>query len=395
MSKRTRSNGNGVGQQLAVKLDNINVKKEGPVSGDEESTPKKRSKSVLPIKKVEQAVVKAELGNGAKVTGKVVKTMAAKAKNGKKVAKVTKPKASAINWKSQPSILPANWFNDSKSKMFVGAHVSISGGLENAVYEAAAIGGQAIALFLCNQRTWNIKPIEEDAIANFKQAIGKFGFKSHLIVPHASYLVNLGSADKDLRAKSLVAFTDGLDRCDKLGIDLYNFHPGSTCGKIPIEECLDNIADGINAAHAKTSKAIAVIENMCKQGNTVGGDFKDIKGIIDRVKDKSRIGVCIDTCHAFAAGYDLSKQSGFDKMMSDFDSIIGFEYLKAVHLNDSKGECASHLDRHENIGKGMIGIKGFERIMSEPRFKNLPMVLETPETSDNYRGEIAQLYKMT
>ena len=211
-------------------------------------------------------------------------------------------------------------------------------------------------MFLCNQRTWNVKPLEDESAAKFRAACQELGYPSHLILPHASYLMNPGAPDPEILSKSRALFLDGLQRCDKLDIGLYNFHPGSSCGKIAVSECIDNIAESINYALANTNKVVAVIENMSKQvrfsmfglpslivslhaqqGNTVGGDFKEIKKIIDRVKDKSRVGVCLDTCHTFAAGYDLRADQAYEKTMLEFDTVVGFKYLKAVHLNDSKG----------------------------------------------------------
>jgi len=199
-----------------------------------------------------------------------------------------------------------------------------------------------------------------------------------LIIPHGTYLLNLGSPKEDVREKSLTLFVDELHRCEKLGIRLYNFHPGSTCGAISVEKCVGLIAKAINHGLDKTERVKVVLENMSRQGNTIGGDFKELKMIIDLVKDKSRIGVCIDTCHAMAAGYDLSIQEGFDQMISDLDNEIGFKYLMAMHLNDSKGKAGCRLDRHENIGKGEIGIEGFRRVMNCPHFNDIPLILETP-----------------
>lgn len=186
---------------------------------------------------------------------------------------------------------------------------------------------------------------------------------------------------------------DGMNRCQHLGIDIYNFHPGSTTGKITVEEGLQNIADSINETHAQTNNVVAVLENMCGQKNTIGGDFKELKGIIDRVKDKSRVGVCLDTCHSFAAGYDIATESGYKTFIDDFERIVGFRYLKAIHLNDSMKEVGSHVDRHHNIGLGKLGMEAFSRIVNEPRFKNIPMILETPDSS-LYEQEIEMLYKL-
>lgn len=275
----------------------------------------------------------------------------------------------------------------------VGAHVSISGGIQNAVSEALKIGAKAFGLFLRSQRQWKSKPLEDKAAELFKQACERGGFSARAILPHGIYLMNCGSPEEETLAKSRETLVEELKRCEKLDLTLYNFHPGSTCGKITVEECIDRIAESINGAHLQTNHVVTVLENMSCQGNTVGGKFEELREIIDRVKDKSRVGVCIDTCHAFAAGYDISSDGGFDKMMQEFESVIGLKYLRAVHLNDSKGELGCHLDRHENIGKGKIGINAFRRLMMDPRFNGIPMILETPcEAENTYQKEVKLLY---
>jgi len=275
----------------------------------------------------------------------------------------------------------------------VGAHDSISGGIQNAVSEALKIGAKAFGLFLRSQRQWKSKPLEDKAAELFKQACERGGFSARAILPHGIYLMNCGSPEEETLAKSRETLVEELKRCEKLGLALYNFHPGSTCGKITVEECIDRIAQSINEAHLQTNHVVTVLENMSCQGNTVGGKFEELREIIDRVEDKSRVGVCIDTCHAFAAGYDISSDGGFDKMMQEFESVIGLKYLRAVHLNDSKGELGCHLDRHENIGKGKIGINAFRRLMMDPRFNGIPMILETPcEAENTYQKEVKLLY---
>ncbi|XP_037523445.1 probable endonuclease 4 [Rhipicephalus sanguineus] len=293
--------------------------------------------------------------------------------------------------KTNGTISPAKLLKKgtAKNSKFVGAHMSVSGGLELAVSRAVAMGAKSFGLFLRSQRQWAAKPLTQEAANRFRDACREHNFAPHQILPHGSYLLNCGSPDPVVLEKSRAALVDELKRCEMLGLVYYNFHPGSTCGVISRDACMDLIAESINQAHKETTYVISVIENMCKQGNTIGGDFHELRGIIDRVKDKSRIGVCLDTCHAFAAGYDLATQEGFEKMMNDFESIIGLSYLKALHLNDSKGVVGSHLDRHENIGRGKIGLDGFRRIMNDPRLDHLPMILETPET--DYGVEIALL----
>lgn len=278
---------------------------------------------------------------------------------------------------------------------YIGAHVSISGGLHLACRRALEIGAKSFALFLRSQRQWVAKPLSEEQAQVFRDACQSSGFSPKVIIPHGIYLMNCGSPDEEILRKSREVLVDELQRCEMLGLTLYNFHPGSTCGKIPVEDCLDRIADSINLAHKKTKYVMTVLENMSCQGNTIGGKFEELRGIIDRVSDKSRVGVCLDTCHAFAAGHNLSTEEGFKNMMNNFENIIGIEYLKAVHLNDSKGELGCHLDRHENIGKGKIGTEAFQRLMKDKRFDGIPMVLETPcQSDDTYEKEIRILYGM-
>ncbi|RWS08246.1 putative endonuclease 4-like protein [Dinothrombium tinctorium] len=269
------------------------------------------------------------------------------------------------------------------------------GGLYKSILEASSIKAQAFGLFLCGQRTWNVKPIEQKEVDKFRTTLEEYNYPSHLIVPHSSYLANLGAPVEDSLEKSRHLILDGVKRCEALGIDIYNFHPGSSCGKISTKECLEKVADSINYIHSNSNKVILVIENMAKQGHTVGGDFKELQTIISHVKDKSRVGVCFDTCHAFAAGYDLSTDAGFKKTIEEFETTVGFQYLKAIHLNDSKGKLGSKLDRHENIGRGYLGEETFKRVVNEPKFKNIPMILETPFVSnDTYKREIALLYSL-
>ncbi|CAG2220887.1 APEX1 [Mytilus edulis] len=284
---------------------------------------------------------------------------------------------------------------DPNQEKFVGAHVSIAGGIHKSVLEAVAMKSFAFGLFLKSQRQWACKPLEDEAAEKFRKTCQEYGFLPQYIVPHGSYLMNLGSPDEKTLHKSRDLLIDDLQRCEKLGLTIFNFHPGSTCGKISVEKCLDNIAASIDIAHSKTSGIITVLENMSCQGHTIGGKFEELRGIINRVKDKSRMGVCLDTCHAFAAGFDLSTEEGFNQMLSDFESIVGFQYLKALHINDSKGKLGCHLDRHENIGKGHIGKAGFNRIMNCPKFNHIPMILETPcADNDSYAKEVEMLYTM-
>jgi deoxyribonuclease-4 len=276
---------------------------------------------------------------------------------------------------------------------YVGAHVSASGGVENAPVNAHAIGAKAFALFTKNQRQWFSKPLTEKSIRLFKENCEKYGYEAHQILPHDSYLINLGHPEKEPLEKSRTAFLDELQRCEQLGLDRLNFHPGSHLKKITEETCLQTIADSINLALDKTQGVTAVIENTAGQGSNLGFRFEHLAYIIDRVEDKSRVGVCIDTCHTYTSGYDIKTGAGYLKTFADFNAIVGFQYLKGMHLNDSKKELATRVDRHDSIGKGFIGLDAFRRIMNDPRFDDMPLILETPDP-EIWPQEIEMLYGM-
>ena len=260
---------------------------------------------------------------------------------------------------------------------YIGAHVSASGGVELAPVNANAIGANAFALFTKNQRQWVSKPLTAESITRFKANCEEFGLDANYILPHDSYLINLGHPEEEGLSKSRMAFLDEMQRCEQLGLKLLNFHPGSHLNKIPLEVCLDRIAESINWALDKTSGVTAVIENTAGQGSNVGNEFWQLKYIIDRVNDKSRVGVCLDTCHTFTAGYDLV--SDYDKVLDEFESTVGFQYLRGIHLNDSKKALATRVDRHDSIGKGLIDMSFFEKFMKDKRFDNMPIILETPD----------------
>jgi len=262
---------------------------------------------------------------------------------------------------------------------YIGAHVSASGGICNAILNAEAIGANAFALFTRNQRSWTSKPLNESEIHSFRDLLKERGFDPHYVLPHDSYLINLGSPDEETLQKSRAAFLDEMQRAEQLGLLLMNFHPGSHLKKISEEECLDQIAREINLALAQTNSVTAVIENTAGQGSNLGFKFSQIARIISGVDDKSRVGVCIDTCHTFAAGYNIRTPEGYDFTFDEFNREVGFNYLRAIHLNDSKKECGSHVDRHETLGNGAIGPDFFSRFMHDSRFDNIPIVLETPD----------------
>ncbi len=261
---------------------------------------------------------------------------------------------------------------------YIGAHVSASGGVENAPLNAHNIGATAFALFTKNQRQWFSSPLTEESIALFKSRCAEYGFSPCQILPHDSYLINLGSPDKESLEKSRNSFIEEMHRCEQLGLDRLNFHPGSHLKKISEDDCLKIIAESINIALSKTSGVTAVLENTAGQGSNLGYRFEHLRTIIDLVDDKSRVGVCIDTQHAFASGYNLLGED-FDIVWKDFDNIIGFNFLKGMHLNDSKKELASRVDRHETLRNGLLGESPFIRILTDTRFENIPLILETPD----------------
>ena len=271
---------------------------------------------------------------------------------------------------------------------YIGAHVSASGGVEFAPVNAHEIGANAFALFTKNQRQWVSKPLTGENIRLFKENCTKYNFQTDYILPHDSYLINLGHPEEEGLEKSRAAFLDEMQRCEQLGLKLLNFHPGSHLNKISVEDCLALIAESINLTLEKTKGVTAVIENTAGQGSNLGSEFWQLRYIIDRVNDKSRVGICLDTCHTYTAGYDIVND--YDKVFDEFEKEVGFEYLRGMHLNDSKKELGSHVDRHDNIGQGLTGSAFFERLMKDSRFDNMPLILETPDES-KWAEEIAWL----
>lgn len=276
---------------------------------------------------------------------------------------------------------------------YVGAHISASGGVENAPLNAHGIGAKAFAFFTKNQKQWFSQPLSRKSIDDFRSNCEKYGYKPFQILPHDSYLINLGNPDDMALLRSREAFIDEMKRCEQLGLDRLNFHPGSHLGKISEEESLDLIAESINLALSETKGVIAVIENTAGQGTNLGYRFEHLKYIIDRVTDKKRVGVCIDTCHAFTSGYDLSTAEGFTKVFAEFDRVVGFSFLKGMHLNESKKAFGTRVDRHDSLHKGEIGDEVFSLIMNDPRFDDMPLILETPDET-LWAGEIEYLYSL-
>lgn len=259
--------------------------------------------------------------------------------------------------------------------------MSGAGGVHTAIDRATSIGCSALQVFTKNNNQWNGKPFTENDIAQYKQKIAKAGIAP--VVSHDSYLINLCGTNPDILKKSRAAFIDELERCEQLGIPLLNFHPGSHLGAGD-DEGIKLICESLNFAHDKTknSKVKSVLEATAGQGTNVGYKFEHLRAIIDGVENSERMAVCIDTCHIFAAGYDIGSEKGYKETFKQFDEIVGLNRLVAFHINDSKKGLGSHVDRHEHIGKGAIGLTGFRLLMNDERFKDIPKILETPKSED-------------
>lgn len=277
---------------------------------------------------------------------------------------------------------------------YFGAHVSAAGGPENAPLNARRIGATGFALFTKNQRQWQAPPLGAAQIEAFRRNCEEAGYAPQSILPHDSYLINLGHPDQEGLEKSRAAFVDEMSRCEALGLDRLNFHPGSHLNRIPVDKCLDRIAESINIALDKTHGVTAVIENTAGQGSNLGFEFEHLAHIIDKVEDKSRVGFCIDTCHAFAAGYDLRTAEACDDSFARLDRIVGLKYLRGMHLNDALKVMGSRVDRHAPLGKGTLGVECFRYIARDPRFDGIPLILETPDES-LWPEEIALLKRFT
>ena len=274
---------------------------------------------------------------------------------------------------------------------YIGAHVSASPGVSKAPINAHNIGAKAFALFTRNPSRWQSKPITDKEAQAFKENCAIYGYTPEQILPHDSYLINLGAPDADKLAMSREAFLDEMKRCEQLGLTMLNFHPGSHLKMMSIDDCLDLIAESINITLEKTVGVKAVIEYTAGQGSNLGFSFEQLAHIIDKVEDKTRVGVCIDTCHAFAAGYDLSTLEGYSETWRRFEEIVGIQYLSGMHLNDTKKGLASKVDRHEVLGKGVLGSDCFTMLMNDPRMDNIPLILETPN-EELWADEIKWLY---
>ncbi|MTD26484.1 deoxyribonuclease IV [Erwinia sorbitola] len=273
---------------------------------------------------------------------------------------------------------------------YIGAHVSAAGGVDQAVLRAYELEATAFALFTKNQRQWRAAPLTDEVISAFRTACEKYHYTPGQILPHDSYLINLGHPVTEALEKSREAFHDEVTRCQQLGLTLLNFHPGSHLHQIAEDDCLKRIAESINIVLDKTEGVTAVIENTAGQGSNLGFRFEHLAAIIDGVEDKTRVGVCIDTCHAFAGGYDLRTEEECVKTFADFERIVGFKYLRGMHLNDAKSEFNSRVDRHHSLGEGNIGKTVFSWLMKDARFDGIPMILETVNP-DIWKDEIAWL----
>ncbi len=274
---------------------------------------------------------------------------------------------------------------------YIGAHVSATGGVQNTPLAAAAIGAHAFALFTGSSARWNSKAITDKAAEEFRVNCAANGYTPEVILPHDNFLINLGSPDSEKLAKSRKSFLEEMQRCEKLGLKMLNFHPGSHLGEIDVDACLDLIAESINITLDQTEGVTAVLESTAGQGTNLGYKFEHLARIIDGVEDKSRIGVCVDTCHTHSAGYDLATEDGYRATWEEFDRVIGANYLRALHLNDNKRTLGSRIDRHELIGLGSLGEQFFIRLVNDPRFDNMPLILETPDP-ERWKQEIRWLY---
>ncbi|KGN70738.1 MULTISPECIES: deoxyribonuclease IV [Porphyromonas] len=273
---------------------------------------------------------------------------------------------------------------------YIGAHVSASGGVENAPVNAHQIGANTFALFTKNQRQWVANPLTDKSIRLFKERCSEYGFDLSKILPHNSYLTNMGSPEEDMRLKSKNAFLDEMQRCEQLGLNLLNFHPGSHLNKISEEECLLNIAHSINDVLAETSSCIAVLENTAGQGSNMGYRFSHLAYIIEHVENKERIGVCLDTAHLLASGYEIRNKEAYEAMWKEFEETIGLQYLRGIHLNDSMKDLGTRVDRHHSLGKGVMGLDLYSYVMKDSRLDNIPIILETPDDTI-WAEEIAYL----
>lgn len=277
--------------------------------------------------------------------------------------------------------------------MLLGAHVSISGSVDKAVDRAKELGCTTFQIFTRNPRGWKAKPLNPEEVEEFKEKFRKYGFT--VAAAHMPYLPNISSPVSDTFKKSVSSLIEELERTGKLGLQYLVVHVGSHLGK-GLNAGIKKAAEAVNTALSKVeNNVVLLLENMAGQKNSVGSTFEDIKRILNQVEYEDRVGVCFDTCHAFAAGYDLRTKEAVERTFEDFDQIIGLEKLKVVHVNDSKGDLGSHIDRHEHIGLGKIGAKGFRALLHHPPLRNLPFILETPvDSRGNFATNLAKLKRL-
>lgn len=274
---------------------------------------------------------------------------------------------------------------------YIGAHTSIQGSLATAPTEAHLIGAKAFAMFVGSPSRWKTRMPATEEIDDFRRICEEYGYEPHLILPHSNFLINLGSPDKQKLHLSRVSFEDEMRKCELLGLTRLNFHPGSHLNQLSVDECLERIAESLNIILDKTTSVMAVLENTAGQGSNLGHSFEQLAHIIDRIEDKSRVGVCVDTCHAYSAGYDLGSLAGYEATWKEFEEIIGFDKLVGMHLNDDMRDLGSRIDRHASIGAGTLGSEFFTRLVNDPRFDNIPLILETPDET-LWAEEINWLY---
>lgn len=277
-----------------------------------------------------------------------------------------------------------------KSVCLLGAHTSTAGGVEKALQEGRAIGASTIQFFTSNQRQWKARTLTPEIIQKWEQTLAETGISE--VMSHDSYLINLGSPNPESLAKSQEAFQAEIERCLALKVTYLNFHPGAALDG-GVQECLDRIVESLLLYQRLLEKGSTrlLLEATAGQGSAVGYQFEQLAYILDRVKDKVPAGVCIDTCHIFAAGYDIRTPEAWDKTLKEFDQIVGLSHLYAFHLNDSMKDLGSRVDRHAHLGEGKIGWDSFKFLMTDPRVRHLPKYLETPGGPERWTKEIQQL----
>jgi deoxyribonuclease-4 len=280
----------------------------------------------------------------------------------------------------------------SEDTHFVGPHVSAAGGADHAPMAARALQATGFGLFVKNQKQWHAPALTVEQQARFGAAMHTAGYTAAQILPHAGYLINLANPDPDAHARSLGALIDEMRRCQAFGLTMLNLHPGSHLRKLTVEAALDRVAESVNRALAETSEVTVVIENTAGQGGCLGVTLAELARLRERVEDPSRIGFCLDTCHAWAAGYDIRTGDGLRRLLDEFEREVGpaDRYLRGMHLNDTRNELGSRVDRHAPLGTGAIGWEPFRALLRDPRSRGIPLIIETPDEA-RWAGEVAEL----